>query len=117
MIYQPEKVEVYHDLVLVRRVDTQRTPGGIVVPHHPDKKESQIAKVVQVGPGIPNRPETKPQCSPGEYWIIARYIGTIIRIDDQDLTLVKWNDMQARLTFSGPALRLLDDSLAGDVNE
>lgn len=111
MIYQPTEIQVYHDLVLVRRIDTVQTPGGLVLPYHPDKKESNIVKVVQVGCGIPNKPETVPQCSPGEYWLVARYIGTIITLNGQDHVLVKWNDMQAKVTFSEEAKKLLDDVL------
>lgn len=111
MIYHPQDIEVFHDLVLVRRVDTAKTPGGIVLPYHPDKKESNIAKVVKVGHGIPLKPETVPQCNPGEYWLVARYIGTIITLNGHDHVLVKWNDMQARITFTQEAMMLLDDAL------
>jgi co-chaperonin GroES (HSP10) len=111
MIYQPEEIEVFHDLVLVRRIDTAKTPGGIWMPHHPDKKESNLAKVVKVGGGVIGKPETVPQCKPGEYWLVARYIGTVITLNGKDHILVKWNDMQARIRFSDEAIELLDDAL------
>lgn len=111
MIYNIEDAYVEHDFVLVRRVDTRKTPGGIHLPFHSDKQESNIAKVVAVGPGIPGKPETVPRCAPGEYWVVARYIGTIITINGRDHVLVKWYDMQVRLTFSEAALSLLDDCL------
>lgn len=111
MIYQPEEIEVFHDLVLVRRVDTVQTPGGIILPYHPDKKESNVVKVVQVGKGIEGKPETVPRCAPGEYWLVARYIGTVITLNGKDHVLVKWFDMQARVTFDDEAHKLLDDAL------
>lgn len=120
MIYHPEEIEVFHDLVLVRRIETTKTPGGLILPYHPDKKESVIVKVVQVGKGVETmgsagmavtKPETVPRCAPGEFWIVARYIGTIITLNGKDHVLVKWNDMQARVTFSKEACKLLDDAL------
>ena len=120
MIYQPEDIQVFHDLVLVRRVDTVQTPAGLILPYHPDKKESNIAKVVSVGSGVVGKPETVPRCAPGEYWLVARYIGTVITLNSRDHVLVKWIDMQARVTFSEEAQRLLDDALeekGSSVNE
>lgn len=111
MIYHPQEIEVFHDLVLVRRVDTVKTPAGIVLPYHPQKQESNIARVVQVGCGVTGKPETVPQCNPGEYWLVARYIGTVISLNGKDHVLVKWNDMQARVTFSKEAVDLLEDAL------
>lgn len=111
MIYQPREIEVFHDLCLVRRIDTTKTPGGLIIPYHPNKKESNLAKVVQVGSGVVGKPETVPQCSPGEFWLVARYIGTVITINGRDHTLVKWIDMQARITFDDEAIKLLDDAL------
>lgn len=111
MIYQPKEIEVFHDLVMVRRVDTAKTPGGLILPYHPAKKESNLVKVVQVGLGIAGKPETVPQCAPGEFWLIARYIGTIITLNGKDHVLVKWIDMQARVHFDDEAIGLLDEAL------
>jgi hypothetical protein len=67
--------------------------------------------VVQVGTGVVGKPETVPRCSPGEFWLVARYIGTVITINGKDHVLVKWNDMQARVQFTDEARKLLDDTL------
>lgn len=110
MIYL-EGLEPYHDLVVVRRVDYNKTPSGLVLPQPSKGNESHLAKIVSVGPGIDGRPETKPKCVPGEYFLIARFIGTIIPINGIDHTIVKWADCQARVTLSDATRRLLDESL------
>jgi co-chaperonin GroES (HSP10) len=111
MIYQAKKIKPTRDMVLVRRIDTGMTPGGIIIPFHPDKKESNLAKIVAVGPGVEGKPETKPLCKEGEYWLIARYIGVKFELDNATHILVKWADCQAKVEFEEEALKLLDESL------
>jgi co-chaperonin GroES (HSP10) len=109
MIY-PTRIEPHHDLVVVRRVDQTKTKGGIILPYHHDRKESHIAKIVEVGPGVEGRPETKPKCKVGEFWLIARFIGTVVPLNGADHTIVKWNDCQCKLHFDDETIKLLDDA-------
>jgi hypothetical protein len=55
--------------------------------------------------------DPKPQCEPGEYWLIARYIGTVFRLGNKNVTIVKWADCQARVEFEEGAEKLLDEAL------
>lgn len=109
MIYTT-RAEPFHDLVVVRRVDQAKTPGGIILPYHHDRKESHIAKIVEVSENIPDGRE-KPKCQPGEYWLIARFIGTVVPINGKDHTIVKWNDCLCKLHFDDATLKLLDDAI------
>lgn len=110
MIYSAKKVEPYHDLVLVRRIDTAMTPSGLILPQVKDK-ESNLALIVSRGPGLPGKPETVPQCEPGEYWLISRFIGTKVDLDGKEHVIVTWRDCQAKVSFPEEALKLLDQSL------
>lgn len=109
-IYSVKKVHVQHDLVLVQRIDLAKTPSGLIMPFTEDRKESNLARIVEVGPGIEGRPESKPKCKPGEYWLIARYIGTVFSLGNKSVTIVKWNDCQARVEFEDGAEKLLEDA-------
>jgi co-chaperonin GroES (HSP10) len=100
MIYNVEKVVPYHDMVLVIRLDTKKTASGLVLPQQQDR-ESMIAKVVEVGPGVPGLEKTVPQCEPGECWIMSRFIGEKILIDGVEHNLVKWGDCLAKVYFKG----------------
>jgi co-chaperonin GroES (HSP10) len=109
-IYNVAKVHLHHDLVLVQRIDAAKTPSGLVIPYHPDRKESNLARIIEVGPGLPNKPELRPQCKIGEYWLIARYIGTVFSLGDKEVTIVKWADCQARVEFEPGAEKLLEEA-------
>jgi len=108
MIYKAEKIEPFHDFVLVRRVDASKTPSGLILPEQ-QEQESNLALIVEVGHGIPDRP--KPLCKPGEYWLLARFIGTKVVIDNVEYILVKWADCQAKVHFSEEAITLLKTAL------
>lgn len=108
MIHGIKKLDIEHDLVLVQRIDPEKTPAGLWMPHHEDRKESNLAKIISVGPGIAGRPETVPKCKEGEYWLIARYIGTVFEMNGRTVTMVKWADCQARATFEEGAEKLLE---------
>jgi co-chaperonin GroES (HSP10) len=110
MIYSASEVQPYHDMVLVRRIDTAITPSGLILPQVKDK-ESNLAVIVAVGPGIPGKEETKPLCNPGEFWLISRFIGTKVDLDNKEHILVTWRDCQAKVIFPAEALKLLDQSL------
>jgi co-chaperonin GroES (HSP10) len=116
MIYMAKRVEPNHDLVLVRRVDIKQTAGGIVIPEERNE-ESNLARIVAIGDGIPGKPETKPRCLPGEYWLVARFIGTVFAIDGVDHVMVKWADCQGRVIFSEEALQLLDEAMDEEANQ
>lgn len=113
MIYKATKLEVFHDLVLVRRIDTTMSPGGLVLIHRKEN-ESNLAKIIEVGPGIEGKPETVPQCKVGEYWLIGRFIGTKIDLDNAEHVMVRWNDCQARVHFDDEALKLLDQAIIAE---
>lgn len=110
MIYKAERVEPAHDMVLVRRIDVNVTPTGLVLPTVREQ-ESKLARIVEVGPGIPGMERTVPGCKVGEYWIMARFIGEKIDVDGVEYNLVKWGDCLAKIHFSEGALKLLDESL------
>jgi co-chaperonin GroES (HSP10) len=83
-------------MILVVRIDTKKTASGLVLP---SEKESMIAQIVEVGPGVPGMEKTKPLCKPGEYWIMSRFIGEKIHINSIEHNLVKWGDCLAKVIF------------------
>ena len=99
---------------LGQRIDATKTPQGLILPFHTDRKESNLAKIIKVGPGVAGR-EDKPMCKEGEYWLIARYIGTVFDLNGKSVTMVKWADCQARVQFEKGAEELLE--AAGEVTE
>jgi chaperonin GroES len=84
-----------HDRVLVRRVEeNEKTPGGIIIPDTA-KEKPQEGKVVAVGPGIRNEDGklTPLAVQTGDRILFSKWSGTEVRIDGEDLLIMKESDI------------------------
>jgi len=98
-----DSIKPYHDLVLVRRIDLNASQ--LIITPESAKKESLVARIVTAGPGLR---DNEPQCESGEYWLVARFIGTVFDIDGVPHTMVKWADCQAKINFTKEVKAELD---------
>jgi chaperonin GroES len=84
-----------HDRVVVRRIDAeQKTQGGIIIPDTAQEKP-QEGEVVSAGPGALNeRGERVPmELKAGDRVLFGKWSGTEVRIDGQDLLIMKESDI------------------------
>ena len=84
-----------HDRVLVRRIESEdKTAGGIIIPDNAKEKPSE-GEVVAIGSGA--RDETgKVQpldVKPGDRVLFGKWSGTEVRIDGEDLLVMKESDI------------------------
>ena len=84
-----------HDRVLVRRIEEEeRTPGGVIIPDTAKEKPME-GEVVAVGPG--GRDEsgklTPLDVKPGDRILFGKWSGTEVKIDDEDLVVMKESDI------------------------
>ena len=84
-----------HDRVLVRRVEAEeKTAGGIIIPDTA-KEKPQEGEIVAVGPGA--RDESGKVVSldvqAGDRVLFGKWSGTEVRIDGQDLLIMKESDI------------------------
>ena len=84
-----------HDRVVVRRIDAEeKTKGGIIIPDTA-KEKPQEGEVIAVGPGA--RDETgklQPlDVKPGQRVLFGKWSGTEVRIDGEDLLIMKESDI------------------------
>ena len=89
------KFRPLHDRVLVRRVESeQKTAGGIIIPDTAQEKPSQ-GKVVAVGPGAPDETGKirKPDVKKGDKVLYGKWSGTEVRIDGEELLIMKESDI------------------------
>ena len=89
------KFRPLHDRVVVRRIDAEeKTKGGIIIPDTA-KEKPQEGEVIAVGPGA--RDETgklQPlDVKPGQRVLFGKWSGTEVRIDDEDLLIMKESDI------------------------
>ncbi|MCI9436254.1 MAG: co-chaperone GroES [Lachnospiraceae bacterium] len=82
-------------VVLKQLVAEETTKSGIVLPGQ-SKEKPQQAEVVAVGPGgMVDGKEVKMEVKVGDKVIYSKYSGTEVKLDDEELIVVKQNDILA----------------------
>ncbi len=90
------KVKPLLDRVVIKATESEETTkSGIVLPGSAQEKP-QIAEIVEVGPGgIVDGNEVVMQVKPGDKVIVSKYAGTEVKIDGNELTIVRQSDILA----------------------
>jgi len=91
-----------HDRVLVRRVTAEeKTAGGIIIPDTA-KEKPQEGEVISVGPGTLNdKGELRAlDVKAGDRVLFGKWSGTEVRIDGEDLLIMKESDIMGVVTLS-----------------
>ena len=89
------KFRPLHDRVVVRRIDAEeKTKGGIIIPDTA-KEKPQEGEVIAVGPGArdENGKVTPLDLQPGDRILFGKWSGTEVRLDGQDLLIMKESDV------------------------
>ena len=89
------KFRPLHDRVVVRRVDAEeKTKGGIIIPDTA-KEKPQEGEVIAAGPGA--RDESGKivplDVKAGDRVLFGKWSGTEVRIDGEDLLIMKESDL------------------------
>ena len=84
------------DRVVIKNVETEEvTRGGIVLPGSA-KEKPQMAEVLAVGPGgMVDGKEVVMTVKVGDHVITSKYSGTQVKIDGEELTIVRQGDIVA----------------------
>jgi chaperonin GroES len=84
------------DRVVIKKVEAEETTkSGIVLPGTA-KEKPQMAEVVAVGPGkIEDGKEIKMELKVGDKVIFSKYAGNEIKMDGQEYTILKQDDILA----------------------
>jgi len=93
------KFRPLHDRVVVRRVDAEeKTAGGIIIPDTAKEKPQQ-GEVIAVGPGArDDNGKVQPlEVKPGDRVLFGKWSGTEVRIDGEDLLIMKESDIMGVL--------------------
>ena len=96
------KFRPLHDRVVVRRVDAEeKTKGGIIIPDTA-KEKPQEGEVIAAGPGA--RDESGKivplEVKAGDRILFGKWSGTEVRIDGEDLLIMKESDIMGVVTVS-----------------
>ena len=97
------KFRPLHDRVVVRRIDAeQKTAGGIIIPDTAKEKPQQ-GEVIAAGSGA--RDElgklTPLDVKPGDTVLFGKWSGTEVKIDGEELLIMKESDIMGVLENRG----------------
>ena len=82
-------------VVLKKLVAEETTKSGIVLPGQ-DKEKPQQAEVIAVGPGtVVDGKEVKMEVKVGDKVIYSKYAGTEVKVDGEELIIVRQSDILA----------------------
>ncbi len=91
------KFRPLHDRVLIRPLDNEeRTAGGIIIPDTAKEKPTE-GKVISVGPGTRDEDgKLQPlELKKGDRVLFGKWAGTEVKIEGEDLTIMKESDIMA----------------------
>jgi chaperonin GroES len=97
MPVKKSKLQPLGDRVVVKRLDEeQKTKGGIIVPDTAKEKPQQ-AEVVAVGPGriSDEGKRIAPEIKKGDKVLFGKYSGTEITVGDDELLILREEDILA----------------------
>ncbi len=83
-----------HDRVLVRRLEEEKTIGGIIIPDTAKEKPQQ-GEVIAVGPGktLDNGDIRALDVKVGDIVLFGKYSGTEITIKNEELVVMREDDI------------------------
>ena len=84
------------DRVVIKMVEAQETTKSGIILAGSAKEKPQVAEVVAVGPGgIVDGKEVTMYLKAGDHVLMSKYAGTEVKIDGQELIIVRQNDILA----------------------
>ena len=84
------------DRVVIKIVEAEETTKSGIILTAAAKEKPQMAEVLAVGPGgMVDGKEVKMQVSVGQKVIYSKYAGTEVKLDGQEVIIVRQNDILA----------------------
>ena len=98
------KFRPLQDRVLVRRLDSEeKSSGGIIIPDTAQEKPME-GEILAVGPGArkENGDLIPPDVQPGDRVLFGKWSGTEVKLDGEDLVIMKESDVMGILMPAKP---------------
>ena len=90
------KLKPLSDRVVIKMVEAEETTAGGIILAGSAKEKPQVAEVIAVGPGgVVDGKEVVMQVKVGDKVITSKYSGTEVKIDGEELIIVRQGDILA----------------------
>ena len=90
------KLKPLADRVIIKMVEAEETTKGGIILTGSAKEKPEVAEVLAVGPGgMVEGKEVVMTVQVGDKVITSKYSGTQVKIDGEELTIVRQNDILA----------------------
>ena len=90
------KVKPLGDRVVIKNLEMEETTKGGILLTSSAKEKPQMAEVIAVGPGgLVDGKEVKMIVEPGQKVIYSKYAGTEVKLDDEEIIIVRQSDILA----------------------
>ena len=90
------KIQPLFDRVVIKNVETETTTKSGIVLAGTAKEKPQMAEVLAVGPGgMVDGKEVKMQVKVGQKVIYSKYAGTEVKLDGEEVIIVRQSDILA----------------------
>ena len=84
------------DRVVIKNMEAEETTKGGIILTAAAKEKPLMAEVIAVGPGgVVDGKEVQMQVKVGEKVIYSKYAGTEVKLDGQEVIIVRQNDILA----------------------
>ena len=84
------------DRIVIKMTEAEETTKSGIILAGNAKEKPQVAEVVAVGPGgVVDGKEVKMELKVGDKVISSKYAGTEVKIDGEEYTIVRQNDILA----------------------
>lgn len=84
------------DRVVLKMTEPEETTKGGIILTGAAKEKPEVAEVIEVGPGgLVDGKEVKMTVMKGQKVITSKYAGTEVKVDGEEYTIVRQNDILA----------------------
>ncbi len=84
------------DRVVIKNIETEETTRGGILLTSASKEKPQMAEVIAVGPGgMVDGKEVTMNVKPGQKVIYSKYAGTEVKLDGDEIIIVRQSDILA----------------------
>jgi chaperonin GroES len=84
------------DRVVIKNLETEETTKGGILLTSASKEKPQMAEVIAVGPGgMVDGKEITMHVKPGQKVIYSKYAGTEVKLDGDEIIIVRQSDILA----------------------